>query len=216
MPDPSETRYPSALTIDANVWVAAADRSDTFFQVSRQFLGKAARQRLTIYLPSFAQLEIACALARKRRNAEAGRKLALAILASPQITHIEMDAAFLGQAILIGTQTLLRVADTLYAVTAAIYHTQLISWDAELVNRAGADAVRLLGPTLVGGPPPPSVFLHRRVKEYEFSRCQKDWRRICGVFKMREFTTQNAENTNADEGSAPTSVPCVALCSDPE
>jgi len=138
MPDPSETRYPSALTIDASVWVAAADRADAFFQVSRQFLAQTAQQRLTIYLPSFAQLEIACALSRKRRNAEAGRKLALAILASPQITHIEMDAAFLGQAIVTGTQTLLRGADTLYAATAAIYNTQLISWDAELVHRAGA------------------------------------------------------------------------------
>jgi predicted nucleic acid-binding protein len=126
------------LTVDANVWVAAADQNDLFFTASRNFLTQAARQRLNIYLPAFTQIEIACALARKRQDAEAGRQLATAILGSPQITHVQLDASFLAQAILTGTESFLRGADALYAATAAICRTQLISWDDELVRRAGA------------------------------------------------------------------------------
>jgi predicted nucleic acid-binding protein len=126
------------LTVDANVWVAAADASDLFFTPSRDFLTQIARQRLTLYLPAFAQVEIACVLARKRQDAEAGRRLTIAMLGSPQITHVQMDTSFLAQAILSGTHSLLRGADALYVATAAIYHAQLISWDAELVRCAGA------------------------------------------------------------------------------
>jgi predicted nucleic acid-binding protein len=126
------------LTVDASVWVAAADSTDLFFTASRSFLTQVARQRLKIYLPTFAQLEIACAPARKRRNAEGGRRLASAILDSPLMTHVQPDASFLAQAIFSGTESFLRGADALYVATAAISHTQLISWDDELVRRAGA------------------------------------------------------------------------------
>jgi predicted nucleic acid-binding protein len=126
------------LTVDANVWIAAADRSDMFYLPSRRFLARAVQQRLNIYLPSFAWIEIACALARRRQDAAAGRRLANSLLASSQVVRVQLDAPFLAQALLAGTQSLLRGADALYAATAVIHRTQLVSWDAELIQRAGA------------------------------------------------------------------------------
>ena len=126
------------LTVDANVWVSAADRSDVLHAPSRSFLASAAHQRLNIYLPSFAWLEIACALARRRQDAAVGRQLANAILAAPQIIRVRTDGPLLAQALLTGPRSFLRGADALYAATAIIYSAQLITWDDELIRRAGA------------------------------------------------------------------------------
>ena len=70
------------LTVDANVWIAAADSSDAFYATSRTFLIGIARRQLRVYLPAFARVEVACALARRRRNAAAGQMLANALLDS--------------------------------------------------------------------------------------------------------------------------------------
>ena len=42
------------------------------------------------------------------------------------------------EALRLGTRQVLRGADALYAATALLTGTQLISWDNELVRRAGA------------------------------------------------------------------------------
>jgi predicted nucleic acid-binding protein len=126
------------LTIDASVWVSAADRTDALSLPSRHFLTSALRRQLPIYLPSFAWLEIACALARRRQDAARGQQLANLILTSPYIVLVECDGALLAQAQLAGTQAYLRAADALYVATATMHSTALISWDQELIHRAGA------------------------------------------------------------------------------
>ena len=124
------------LTVDASVWVAAADRRDTFYAESRAFLQEVARQRLQIILPAFARVEIACALARRNANPVAGRILADALLEAGYIVEVPLDGPLLAHAIRRGTRTLLRAADSLYVVTAARYGTRLIAWDMELNRRA--------------------------------------------------------------------------------
>ena len=126
------------LTVDASVWVAAADRSDPFCAASREFLAGVARQGRRVYLPSFAWVEIACALARRTQDPAAGRRLAEALLASPLVVRVDLGAALLAQAMTCGTERLLRGADALYAATAAAHETQLVAWDTELTGRAGA------------------------------------------------------------------------------
>jgi predicted nucleic acid-binding protein len=126
------------LTVDASVWVAAADRSDPFCAPSRELLASVARQGRRIYLPSFAWVEIACALARRTQDPAAGRRLAEALLTSPLVVRVDLGAAILAQAMICGTDSLLRGADALYAATAAVHDTQLVAWDRELTGRAGA------------------------------------------------------------------------------
>ncbi|MFN3982953.1 MAG: type II toxin-antitoxin system VapC family toxin [Caldilinea sp.] len=126
------------LTIDASVWVSAADRTDALSLPSRQFLTSALRRQLPIYLPSFAWLEIACALTRRRQDAVRGQQLANMVLTSPSIMLVECDGALLAQAQRSGAQAYLRAADALYVATATLHATALISWDQELIRRAGA------------------------------------------------------------------------------
>lgn len=126
------------LTVDANVWIAAADPSDEFHAVSRTFLLAAAQRRLRIFLPAFARIEIACALSRRRQSAAAGQILANALAESPYVVQVALDTQFLAQALLTGTRAFLRGADALYVTTAELNQTRLVSWDAELLQRAAA------------------------------------------------------------------------------
>lgn len=91
-----------------------------------------------IYLPSYARVEIACALARRRRDAGVGLRLTEAMFSLPFIIQVPTDSALLVQALMIGTEYLLRGADALYAATAEQTQTKLVSWDGELITRAGA------------------------------------------------------------------------------
>ena len=125
------------LTVDASVWVAAADRRDLFYAASREFLTAVVRQRARIVLPAFARVEIACALARRTHNPVTGQVLADALLDAGTVVEVPLDGPLLAQSLRTGTRALLRGADALYATVAARYQTRLISWDMELIRRAG-------------------------------------------------------------------------------
>jgi predicted nucleic acid-binding protein len=126
------------LTIDANVWVAAADRQDDFHAQSRRFVAEVSTRVLRIYLPAIAPIEIACALGRRRRNAEAGEKLANALLDSDHVVIVRFDDYFTNNAIKLGTGLYLRGADAQYFTVSHINQTALVSWDNELIQRANA------------------------------------------------------------------------------
>jgi len=126
------------LTVDASVWVAAADRRDAFHEESRSFLAAVVVEGVQIIVPAFATIEVACALARKLQGAAIGRRLAHDVLSSSSALERPVDASLLATALQVGTDVRLRGADALYAATAQLANAQLISWDNELVERAGA------------------------------------------------------------------------------
>lgn len=126
------------ITFDANVWVAAADRRDEYYAASRDFLRAVARRGLPIYLPAVAPIEIACALARRRRNPVVGQVLATALLEVGNVVQVPLDGPLLAHALHIGTHALLSGADALYVAAAELHQTRLVSWDTELVLHAGA------------------------------------------------------------------------------
>lgn len=128
----------TTLIIDASVWVAAVDPTDTMSEPSRDFLSQVAGRELPIALPDFAKLEIACALARRLRSAEHGRSLADQMLGSPLITTYSVNRARLRQATEVGTRTLLRAGDALYTALAKELDGEVVTWDRELIERAGA------------------------------------------------------------------------------
>jgi predicted nucleic acid-binding protein len=126
------------LTVDASVWVAAADQRDAFHLESRDLLSAAMIEGVKIIVPAFAAVEVACALARKLQSAARGRQLASEVLSSSPVREIPVDGSLLATALQVGTSAPLRGADALYAATAQLAGAQLISWDNELVLRAGA------------------------------------------------------------------------------
>ena len=128
----------NTLVIDASVWVSAADATDPLSGPSRAFLAGVVAREIPIALPGIAQLEIACALARRLRDAELGRDLAERMLASPLVTSHSLSRARLRDAVQVGTGRFLRSGDAFYAALAEGLGGSMVAWDAELVRRAGA------------------------------------------------------------------------------
>jgi predicted nucleic acid-binding protein len=126
------------LTVDASVWVAVLDGSDTFHEESRAFLAAVTVEGSRPVIPAFAVAEIACALARKLRSPVAARRLAQQILQVSEARRVPVDTALIAAALRLGTDTFLRGADALYAATAQVTGSTLVSWDQELIRQAGA------------------------------------------------------------------------------
>lgn len=126
------------LVVDASVWVSAADRTDDLSGPSRDFLSAAAAAGIPVALPDFAELEVACALARRLRDPERGRALADGILRSPLVTVHPLDPTRLRRAVEVGTDKLLRAGDAPYAALSDETVGEVVSWDQELIERAGA------------------------------------------------------------------------------
>lgn len=126
------------LVIDASVWVSAADASDPLSDASRRFLEVVAEHRLPVLLPGIARLEVACAIARRTRDAVQGRALTNTLFRAPFVTEKPVDRSLLARALETGTVCFLRGSDALYAAVASEHDGDLISWDAELIQRAGA------------------------------------------------------------------------------
>lgn len=127
------------LTVDANVWVAAFDAKDSFHARSVVFLRKLAAEETVTRAPALAILEVACALARRYADPAMGRKASVKMKANT-LLHLEpLDDELLSEALRLGTRFRLRAADALYAATAALSTDGvLVSWDNDLIERAGA------------------------------------------------------------------------------
>ncbi len=128
----------TVLVVDASVWVAAAESNDRFWALSRDFLNAATKPDITVAVPEFAELEVACALARRLRNPSAGRRLCGEVLQIFAVHVHSTDTATLRSAVTVGTGQFLRAGDAVYATLAKREGALLISWDHELVSRAGA------------------------------------------------------------------------------
>ena len=126
------------VTVDASVWIAAADPADAFHRESRTFLAAATRAGVRLVIPTFAVVEVACALSRRRRDPAAGQLLTEGLLRLALVVQVPTDAALLSTALRRGSSKFLRGADALYAATAERTGSTLVAWDNELIRRAGA------------------------------------------------------------------------------
>src|SRR5215210_1803980 len=106
---------PTDLTVDASVWVAAVDQLDAFHDESQLFLAAVSVQGIRLIVPAFVDAEVACAVARKFRDPEAGRTLSQDILQANGVVYVNIDTAMIEAAIRVGTAAFLRGADALYA-----------------------------------------------------------------------------------------------------
>ncbi|MHB0981100.1 MAG: PIN domain-containing protein [Thermoleophilia bacterium] len=125
----------SAVTVDASVWVAAADASDPHCDVSRAFFAEVTHRELRLVVPSIALVEVGCALARRSRDTLHARRLTQAMLAPDLVNHVSVDGAVVARAFDVGTERFLRGADALYVAAAAGTESILVSWDGEHLAR---------------------------------------------------------------------------------
>ena len=126
------------LCIDANVWVAVYDPTDFFHKASTAFLRATTDRSISITGPAFVAVETACALARRGNKPNIGREVYDALYANPSLALEPLTPELLATATHLGTTMGLRAADALYVAAAERTGTQIVSWDNELVRRAGA------------------------------------------------------------------------------
>lgn len=127
-----------ACVVDASVWVSAQDSTDPFCKRSRAFLSHAVATGIALHVPALAKLEVACALARKLRDSAEGERLANFVLNATNAKEQAMSTALLAKSLSIGTAKFLRGADAIYIAAAELLRCNLISWDKEHLQRAGA------------------------------------------------------------------------------
>ncbi len=126
------------ITVDANVWVAAYDPHDRFHDDSVTFLSAVLDLRTSLYAPAVMPLEAACALARRTGRPEVGEDAFQRLQKVPGLELIPLDQNLIRLAGRLGTRASLRAADAIYAATAQATGSNCISWERELVERAGA------------------------------------------------------------------------------
>ncbi len=129
----------STPIVDANVWVAAYDPTDRFHADSAAFFYALANLGIGARAPAILVLEVACALARRFGDVSVGREAAAKLEEHPMLRLEPLDGRLLSEAARLGTAHRLRAADALFAATAARSGGgTLVSWDLELIERAGA------------------------------------------------------------------------------
>ena len=126
------------ITVDACVWVALLDASDSLHGATKTFWRLVAESNTTIYGPRFLLLEVGCAIARRTHNADKGRNVVSVLQTIPTLKLVENDKLLLEKAVEIGTKHYLRAGDALYLAVAMKTATPLVTWDQELIARAGA------------------------------------------------------------------------------
>jgi predicted nucleic acid-binding protein len=126
------------IAVDASVLIASVLTSDRFHLESDRFLEHAAATGVALLAPAFLLVELTCVLARRSGDAERGRSAALALLKRPDLSLEPMSEEQLVAAAQFGAELRLRSSDALYVAVASEQGVPLVSWDRELIARAGA------------------------------------------------------------------------------
>ena len=127
-----------ALVVDASVWVSAYDPGDAFHGESALFLARLAEDERAVWALELVLAEVACAVARRTGHARAGERAAALLAAYPGLALQPLDGRCLRLAIRLGCRHALRAADAIYLAVARLHGARLITWDREMIARAGA------------------------------------------------------------------------------
>ena len=124
------------ITLDASVWIAALDKKDPRYVESVQFLGHVVSRSVSLFAPSFALVEVACALARRTGSADFGKRAMEKVRTWPQLAILSAEVYIPEASIEEGVRVFLRAGDATYAATSRLTESLIISWDVELNDRA--------------------------------------------------------------------------------
>lgn len=124
------------ITIDASVWVSCLDKTDPLHVQTVRFFRQLTAVPIRSRIPSFALVEIACALGRRRRDPRTALEAVRKVRQWPQLEILPATAYLPDASIEHGLKWFLRAGDAAYAACAHLTGTILITWDQELIERA--------------------------------------------------------------------------------
>ena len=126
------------VVVDASVWVSSVHRDSPHREESAACLLRLRELEWEVVVPAIARVEIACGLARRWRNSARARRVSESLLWTAGATEQPVNRGSIERAFLLGTERFLGCGDSIYAAEAVSSGIPLISWDAELIQRAGA------------------------------------------------------------------------------
>lgn len=130
-------------TVDASVFVAAARSVEAESPASVAFLEFAQLHEMRLLCPSLVFPECAAAVARPTGD-EALAQTVIADLQRLSTLHvITIDLPLAQRAARIAIAQRLRGADSIYVAVAQTFAATLVTWDSEMLERAGPAAVAL-------------------------------------------------------------------------
>jgi predicted nucleic acid-binding protein len=124
------------VTIDASVFVSAFTPSEEAYQISKAFMREVRESGVPIIVPTLVIPEIAAAIGRGQGKPDLGYSFAVEVSQFPNVTLINLDESLAESAAEIAATYRLRGSDAVYAAVAKRFATQLITLDAEQLQRA--------------------------------------------------------------------------------
>ena len=133
------------MIVDASVWVSGVTPNEVHHLASRDWLRAQVDKDAWLAAPILALAEVAGAIARRTGSPELGRRAALDLARVPVLRLIPVDDQLGREVAEIAATLQLRGADAVYVAVARSLGVALVSWDGEMLQRAGA-VVEVLRP----------------------------------------------------------------------
>ena len=134
------------IVLDASVWISSLLTTDVHHVRSDQWLVRTSTTGEQLLVPSIFLPEVAGAFMRRLGDRIAATAVLQKTLSSPALQIVPMDLAFATSAAQLALDLSLKGADAAYVALAVERNSPLVTWDRELISRAGAVA-RVVEPT---------------------------------------------------------------------
>lgn len=123
------------FTIDASVYVNAANVAEAGSPVSRGLLDRIGDLQTPVFSPTLLLVEVAGALARATDDAAEGVAAARKLRTMPDHTRAVLDDLLAEEAVQLATQCRLRGADAVYGAVAKRHGCKLVTRDQQQLDR---------------------------------------------------------------------------------
>jgi predicted nucleic acid-binding protein len=127
------------LTIDASVLVAAVLEDEAAHPESSRLLRALARSGAILHEPVIAIIEIVSAVVRRTGDRDLAQTAARHLMANPALIVHPLGLVEAARAAELAATYRLRAADAQYAAVALMNGCELVTLDAELIERAGPE-----------------------------------------------------------------------------
>jgi predicted nucleic acid-binding protein len=126
------------LVVDASVFIASLLADERVSRESDAFLERAVAAGAALVAPALLLVEVTCALSRRTGDVSWSGVTARGLVELPQLSLEPLTDTLLLAAAQRGAESRLGAVDALYLAVAEEHGVPLISWDRELIARAGA------------------------------------------------------------------------------
>ena len=127
--------FEQPLTVDANVFTAAARPAEPHFTQSRAMVIELRRSVIELVCPTLTIAELIAAIARATGDGPLAHRVARQFSGLPGLSLIALDEPLSWVAGQLAATHRLRGADAVYLAVAQQNNTTLVTWDREMLQR---------------------------------------------------------------------------------